>query len=167
MGLPLSLKPRQRLTPTFSTEATVLATTAMASATMVLGTGDTTTARGRLRLRPRLRLSPTCTATAMDLATTAMASATTVLEPGSTTARGRLRLSPRLPLIPTCCTDTATAMVATGPTATPTAMAITTARGMLRLRLIPTSMAATTAMDSATATATVLATGDTTMDKLL
>merc|ERR1712001_78870 len=93
--------------------------------------------------------------------------ATTVLDTGSTTARGKLRLSPRLPLIPTCCTDTAMAMVATGPTATPTAMAITTARGMLRLRLIPTSMAATTAMDSATATATVLATGDTTMDKLL
>merc|ERR1739840_74902 len=106
---------------------------------------------GRLRLSPRLRLSlsPTCTDMATDLDTTAMASATTVLDTGSTTARGKLRLSPRLPLIPTCCTDTATAMVATGPTAT------------------PTSMAATTAMDSATATATVLATGDTTMDKLL
>merc|ERR1712110_628202 len=106
---------------------------------MVLGTGGTTTARGRLRLSPRLRLrlSPTCTDMATDLDTTAMASATTVLDTGSTTARGKLRLSPRLPLIPTCCTDTAT------------------------------SMAATTAMDSATATATVLATGDTTMDKLL
>merc|ERR1712147_244000 len=138
----------------------------MASATTVLEPGSTT-ARGRLRLSPRLRLrlSPTCTDMATDLDTTAMASATTVLDTGSTTARGKLRLSPRLPLIPTCCTDTA--MVATGPTATPTAMAITTARGMLRLRLIPTSMAATTAMDSATATATVLATGDTTMDKLL
>merc|ERR1712020_158975 len=141
---------------------------AMASATTVLEPGSTT-ARGRLRLSPRLRLrlSPTCTDMATDLDTTAMASAATVLDTGSTTARGKLRLSPRLPLIPTCCTDTATAMVATGPTATPTAMAITTARGMLRLRLIPTSMAATTAMDSATATATVLATGDTTMDKLL
>merc|ERR1712096_369038 len=123
-SLSLSLKPRQRLTPTFSTEATVLATTAMASATMVLGTGPT-----------------------------------------ATTARGELRLSPRLPLILTCCTE------ATGPTATatatPTAMAITTARGRLRLRPILTSMVATTVMDWATVTATVLATGDTTTDKLL
>merc|ERR1712228_368864 len=100
-------------------------------------------------------------ATATDLATTAMASATTVLAPGSTTARGKLRLSPRLPLILTCCTE------ATGPTATPTAMAITTARGRLRLRPILTSMVATTVMDWATVTATVLATGDTTTDKLL
>merc|ERR1712149_137217 len=117
----------------------VSATTAMASATMVLGTGPT--------------------------ATTAMASATTVLAPGSTMERGRLRLSPRLRLILTCCTE------ATGPTATatatPTAMAITTARGRLRLRPIPTSMVATTVMDWATVTATVLATGDTTTDKLL
>merc|ERR1712110_764394 len=146
MGLPLSLKPRQRLTPTCSTEATVLASTAMASATMVLGTGPTaTTARGRLRLS--LRLSPTCTATATDLATTAMASATTVLAPGSTVERGKLRLSPRLPLILTCCTE------ATGPTATATAT--------------PTSMVATTVMDWATVTATVLATGDTTTDRFL
>merc|ERR1712121_191776 len=112
------------------------------------------------RLSPRLRLSPTCTATATDLATTAMAAATTVLSPGSTMERGRLRLSPRLPLILTCCTE------ATGPTATatatPTAMAITTARG--RLRPIPTSMVATTVMDWATVTATVLGTGDTTTD---
>merc|ERR1712212_677425 len=159
-SLPLSLKPRQRLTPTFSTEATVLATTAMASATMVLGTGPTaTTARGRLRPSPRLRLSPTCTATATDLATTATTVSTTVLAPGSTMERGRLRLSPRLPLILTCCTE------ATGPT--PTAMAITTARGRLRLRPILTSMVATTVMDWATVTATVLATGDTTTDKLL
>merc|ERR1711874_595144 len=101
------------------------------------------------------------------LATTAMASATMVLGTGptATTARGKLRLSPRLPLILTCCTE------ATGPTATatatPTAMAITTARGRLRLRPIPTSMVATTVMDWATVTATVLATGDTTTDKLL
>merc|ERR1711994_1141902 len=103
---------------------------------------DFTTARGRPRLSPRLRLSPTTWAgpTAMDF----------------TMARGRLRLSPRL--IPTCCT------VATGPTAmatppTATAMEFTTARGRLRLTL--TTTVDTTAMDSATATATVLATGPT------
>merc|ERR1712176_384996 len=100
-------------------------------------------------------------ATATDLATTA----TTVSATGSTMERGKLRLSPRLPLILTCCTE------ATGPTATatatPTAMAITTARGRLRLRPILTSMVATTVMDWATVTATVLATGDTTTDKLL
>merc|ERR1712121_447753 len=126
----------------------------MASATTVLAPGSTME-------RGRLRLSPTCMATATDLATTA----TTVSATGSTTARGKLRLSPRLPLILTCCTE------ATGPTATatatPTAMAITTARGRLRLRPIPTSMVATTVMDWATVTATVLGTGDTTTDKLL
>merc|ERR1712088_288167 len=92
------------------------------------------------------------------LALAAMASATTVLAPGSTMERGRPRLSPRLRLSPTC---TATA------TDTPTAMAITTARGRLRLGPIPTSMVATTVMDWATVTATVLATGDTATDKLL
>merc|ERR1711972_1095976 len=89
-SLPLSLKPRQRLTPTSSTEATVLATTATVSATTVWAT-ESTTARGKLRLSPRLRLSPT-TAT-MDLATGPTA---TVMD--FTTARGRLRPSPRLRL---------------------------------------------------------------------
>merc|ERR1719295_549862 len=111
---------------------------------------DFTTARGRLRPSPRLRLSPTTVTT--DLDTTDLA-----------TARGRLRLSPR-PIL-TCCT------VATGPTAmatppTATAMGFTTARGRLRLRLTLTTTVDTTAMDSAMATATVLATGPT-GDKLL
>merc|ERR1712032_523428 len=107
MGLPLSLKPRQRLTPTSSMEATVLATTAMDWATTAMAT-DFTMARGRLRLNPRLRLSPT----------------------------------------------------------TATTTEFTTARGRLRPRLTLTTTVDTTAMDSATATATVLATGPTT-DKLL
>merc|ERR1712058_105072 len=120
-------------TPTSSTEATVLATTAtVMGATTDLDTMD-------------LATGPT--ATAMDF----------------TTARGRLRPSPRLIL--TCC------MVATGPTAmatppTATAMDFTTARGRLRLRLTLTTTVDTTAMDSAMATATVLATGPT-GDKLL
>merc|ERR1712193_188013 len=100
----------------------------------------------------------------MDLATGPTA---TVMD--STTARGRLRPSPRRRLSPrlilTCCT------VATGPTAmatppTATAMDFTTARGRLRLRLTLTTTVDTTAMDSAMATATVLATGPT-GDKLL
>merc|ERR1712221_16611 len=106
----------------------------------------------------------------MVLATTATVSATTDLATGPTAtamdftmARGRLRLSPRLIL--TCST------VATGPTAmatppTATAMDFTTARGRLRLRLTLTTTVDTMAMDSAMATATVLATGPT-GDKLL
>merc|ERR1712126_415558 len=162
-SLPLSLKPRQRLTPISSTEATVLATTDMVSATMVWATGATTMARGRPRLSPRLLLIPTCcteATTAMDLATTA---ATTAMD-WPTTERGRLRPSPRLLLIPTCCTVATDS--ATGPTATPTSTDITMERGRLRLRLIPTTTVATTAMDSDTATVTVLATGPT-GDKLL
>merc|ERR1711990_1065024 len=125
-SLPLSLKPRQRLTPISSTEATVLATTDTVWATVF------TTARGRLRLSLRLRLSPTTANTDWD--TTA-----TVLATVSTTARGR----PRLSLSPTTATtdmDWAT-VLATGPTAT--AMDFTTARGRLRpsprLRLSPTT----------------------------
>merc|ERR1712198_704087 len=76
-SLPLSLKPRQRLTPTSSTEATVLATTATVLATTVWATGSTT-ARGRLRLR--LTLTTTVDTTAMD---SAMATAT-VLATGPT-----------------------------------------------------------------------------------
>merc|ERR1719177_65691 len=97
-------------------------------------------ARGRLRLSPRPRLSPTM-------------------------ARGRPRLSLRLPLSPTTATtDWATMDLATPPTAK--AMEFTTARGRLRPRLTLTTTVDTTAMDSATATATVLATGPT-GDKLL
>merc|ERR1712145_11956 len=109
-------------------------------------------ARGRPS--PRLRLSPTTVTT--HLATTDLATGPTATAMDFTTARGRLRLSPRLIL--TCCT------VATRPTAT--AMDFTTARGRLRLRLTLTTTVDTTAMDSAMATATVLATGPT-GDKLL
>merc|ERR1719239_1583117 len=66
----LSLKPRQRLTPTSSMEATVLATTATDWATTAMAT-DFTMARGSLRLSPRPRLSPTTATT--DLATTDLA----------------------------------------------------------------------------------------------
>merc|ERR1711971_1266588 len=123
-SLPPSLKPRQRLTPTFSTwatEATVLATTAATDwATTVLATGPSM-ARGRLRPSPRLRLSPPTATT--DLATGPTATATAM---DLSTARVRLRLSPRLRLSLTTtvdtasATDSATAMVATvlatGPT---------------------------------------------------
>merc|ERR1719318_2389860 len=68
--------------------------------TTVLDTGDTTTARGRLRLPPRLRLTPTFCM--VDLGLTATVLATTVLATGdTTTARGRLRLPLRLRLTPT------------------------------------------------------------------
>merc|ERR1712212_881684 len=148
-SLPLSLKPRQRLTPTSSTEATVLATTAADWATTAMAT-DFTMARGRLRLSPRPRLSPTTATT--DLATTDLATGPTATATDFTMARGKPRLSPRLPLSPTCCT------VATGPTAmatppTATATEFTTARGRLRPRLTLTTTVDTTAMDSATATA--------------
>merc|ERR1712222_316969 len=142
-SLPLSLKPRQRLTPTSSMEATVLATTAMDWATTAMAT-DFTMARGRLRLS--LRLSPTTATT--DLATTDLATGPTATAMDFTMARGRLRLSPRPLLIPTRCT------VVTGPTAmaTPpmaTATEFTTARGRLRPRLTLTTTVDTTAMDSA------------------
>merc|ERR1711971_1305109 len=86
---PPSLKPRQRLTPTSSTEATE-ATVCPTTATTDLATGPTATpftatatvlsmARGRLRLSPRLRptlrLSPTTATT--DLATTDLATGAT------------------------------------------------------------------------------------------
>merc|ERR1712106_66478 len=109
-SLPLSLKPRQRLTPTSSMEVMVLATTATVSATTDWATGPTT-AKGRLRLSPRLRPSPT-TATA-DLATADLATATADLATATdlatamamdwSTARGRL--SPRPLLSPTMATD--------------------------------------------------------------
>merc|ERR1712198_117284 len=96
--LPLSLKPRQRLTPTSSTEATVLATTATVSEATTVWATVSTMARGRLS--PRLRLSPTTDTT--DLDTMDLATGPTATAMDFTTARGRLRLSPRLIL--TCCT---------------------------------------------------------------
>merc|ERR1712112_364016 len=120
-SLPLSLKPRQRLTPISSTEATVLVTLAMATSAMVWAMGATTTARGRLRL------SPTCTAMATDLDTSATDTTDLATEP---TSMARGRLSPRLRLSPTTMvhtdsdtTDLATMVWATGAT--------TTARGRL------------------------------------
>merc|ERR1711964_775152 len=103
-SLSLSLKPRQRLTPISSTEATVLATTAT-----VLATTDTvwatvsTTARGR----PRLSLSPTTATTDMDWATV-LATEPTATAMDFTMARGRLRPSPRLRLSPPTTVDTDT-----------------------------------------------------------
>merc|ERR1712032_550021 len=113
-------------------------------------------ARGRPRLSLRLPLSPTTATT--DWATMDLATGPTATAMDFTTARGRLRLSPRPLLIPTCCT------AVTGPMAMATEF--TTARERLRPRLTLTTTVDTTAMDSATATATVLATGPTT-DKLL
>merc|ERR1711992_150895 len=96
--------------------ATVLATT-------VLATGDTTTARGRLRLPPRLRLTPTfCMVDTMDWDTEDTTVFTDIM--ATTMARGRLRLPPTF-----CMVDMVLDMVIL-------------------------------------ATATVLATGDTTGDKL-
>merc|ERR1712088_633719 len=100
-----------------------------------------------------LPLSPTTATT--DWATMDLATGPTATAMDFTTARGRLTLSPRPLLIPTCCT------VATGPTAmatlpTATATEFTTARGRLRPRLTLTTTVDTTAMDSATATATTL-----------
>merc|ERR1712221_36998 len=100
-----------------------------------------------------------------DLDTMDLATGLTATAMDFTTVRGRLRPSLRLRLSPTTATtDLATTDLATGPTAT--AMDFTTARGRLRLRLTLTTTVDTTAMDSAMAMATVLATGPT-GDKLL
>merc|ERR1712172_472507 len=115
-SLPPSLKPRQRLTPTSSTEATeameatVLATTATVWATAT----ELSTVRGRLRLSP--------TTATTDLVTGPTATPLTATATDLSMARGRLR--PRLTL--TTMVDTATAMdsatamvatvLATGPT---------------------------------------------------
>merc|ERR1711971_1116400 len=132
-SLPPSLKPRQRLTPTSSTEATeamVLATTAATDwATTVLATGPSM-ARGRLRPSPRLRLSPTTATT--DLATGPTATPLTATATDLSTARGSLRLSPRLRptlrLSPTTATtDLDTTDLDTGATDTDTAMDLATA----------------------------------------
>merc|ERR1712025_586157 len=87
-----------------------------------------------------------------------------------TTARGRLRLPPRLRLTPTfCMVDTMD--WDTEDTDTVSTTATTMARGRLRLplrlRLTPTFCMVDMVLDMVIlATATVLATGDTTGDKL-
>merc|ERR1711973_155305 len=61
--------------------------------TTVLATGDTTTARGRLRLPPRLRLTLTfCMVDTMDWDTEDTTVFTDII--ATTMARGRLRLPP-------------------------------------------------------------------------
>merc|ERR1711937_22216 len=129
--------------------------------------GDaSTTARGRLRLRlpPRLRLILTFFMVDLGLTATVLATAT-VFTQATTTARGRLRLPPRLRLTLTfCMVDTMD--WDTEDTDTVSTTATTTARGRLRLplrlRLTPTFCM----VDMVLAMATVLATGDTTGDKL-
>merc|ERR1711973_968398 len=94
----------------------------------------------------------------------------TVFTEATTTARGRLRLPPRLRLTPTfCMVDTMG--WDTEDTDTVSTTATTTARGrlrlLLRLRLTPTFCMVDMVLDMVIlATATVLATGDTTGDKL-
>merc|ERR1711973_305713 len=99
-----------------------------------------------------------------------MVLATTVLATVCTTARGRLRLPLRLRLTFTfCMVDTMD--WDTSATDTVSTTATTTARGRLRLplrlRLTPTFCMVDMVLDMVIfATATVLATGDTTGDKL-
>merc|ERR1711872_405207 len=122
-----------------------------------------------LSLKPRQRLIPTTDilATAMVLAT-----ATVLATDATTMARGRLRLRlpPRLRLTLTfCMVDTMD--WDTSATDTVSTTATTTARGRLRLpprlRLTPTFCMVDMVLDMVIlATATVLATGDTTGDKL-
>merc|ERR1712090_72309 len=140
-----------------------------ATDTTDLATEHTSMARGRLS--PRLRLSPT-TMVHTDSDTTDLA--TMVWATGATTtARGRLRPSLRLQLIPTTMVDTDSDTTDLAIALATVAMEdTTTARGRLRpsLRLLLTltcCTVATTAMDSATATATVLAATGPTGDKLL
>merc|ERR1719204_1367337 len=135
--------------------------------TTVLATGDTTTARGRLRLPPRLRLI--LTFCMVDRGLTATVLATTVLATTvCTTARGRLRLPLRLRLTLTFCMVVDTMDWDTEDTTVFTdIMATTMARGRLRLpprlRLTPTFCMVDMVLDMVIlATATVLATGDTT-----
>merc|ERR1712054_722439 len=137
-------------------------------ATATVFTEATTTARGRLRLPPRLRLTPTfCMVDTMDWDTE---DTDTVSTTATTTARGRLRLLLRLRLTLTfCMVDTMD--WDTEDTYTVSTTATTTARGRLRLplrlRLTPTFCMVDMVLDMVIlATATVLATGDTTGDKL-
>merc|ERR1712241_1127246 len=130
-----------------------------------------TTASVRPRLSPRLLLILTSMATEdTDWDTDTVLEDTTVDTVLATTASVRLRLPPRLRLTPTFCMvvdtmvmDWDTTVLATGDT--------TTARGRLslppRLRLTPTFCMVDMVLDMVIlATATVLATGDTTGDKL-
>merc|ERR1712227_530057 len=171
-SLPLSLKPRQRLLlilTSTATEDTDWDTDTVLEDTTV-DTVLATTASVRLRLPPRLRLTPTfcmvdCGLTATVLATTVLA--TTVC----TTARGRLRLPLRLRLTLTFCMADTMDWDTEDTTAFTDIMATTMARGRLRLpprlRLTPTFCMVDMVLDMVIlATATVLATGDTTGDKL-
>merc|ERR1712217_787697 len=93
-----------------------------------------------------------------------LATATVLSTDATTTARGRLRLPPRLRLTLTFCMVDTMDWDAVS-TAVTTATATTTARG--RLRLPPTFCMVDMVLDMVIlATATVLATGDTTGDKL-
>merc|ERR1711889_47158 len=169
-SLPLSLKPRQRLLlilTSMATEDTDWDTDTVSEDTTV-DTVLATTASVRLRLPPRLRLTPTfCMVDTMDWDT----EDTDWDTEDTTTARGRLRLPLRLRLTLTFCMvesmDWDTSATDTSATDTPT----TTARGRLRLpprlRLTPTFCMVDMVLDMVIlATATVLATGDTTGDKL-
>merc|ERR1711928_161880 len=126
---------------------------------------------GSLKPRQRLLLILTSTATEdTDWDTDTVSEDTTVDTVLATTARGRLRLSPRLRLTPTfCMVDTMD--WDTEDTDTVSTTVCTTARGRLRLpprlRLTPTFCMVDMVLDMVIlATATVLATGDTTGDKL-
>merc|ERR1712227_292570 len=170
-SLPLSLKPRQRLLlilTSMATEDTDWDTDTVLEDTTV-DTVLATTASVRLRLPPRLRLTPTF---CMVVDTMVMDWDTTVLATGdTTTARGRLRLPPRLRLTLTFCMVDTTDWDTEDTTVFTDIMATTMARGRLRLpprlRLTPTFCMVDMVLDMVIlATATVLATGDTTGDKL-
>merc|ERR1712227_663001 len=170
-SLPLSLKPRQRLLlilTSMATEDTDWDTDTVLEDTTV-DTVLATTASVRLRLPPRLRLTPTF---CMVVDTMVMDWDTTVLATGdTTTARGRLRLPPRLRLTLTFCMVDTMDWDTEDTTVFTYIMATTMARGRLRLpprlRLTPTFCMVDMVLDMVIlATATVLATGDTTGDKL-
>merc|ERR1712227_145191 len=170
-SLPLSLKPRQRLLlilTSTATEDTDWDTDTVLEDTTV-DTVLATTASVRLRLPPRLRQTPTF---CMVVDTMVMDWDTTVLATGdTTTARGRLGLPPRLRLTPTFCMVDTMDWDTEDTTVFTDIMATTMARGRLRLpprlRLTPTFCMVDMVLDMVIlATATVLATGDTTGDKL-
>merc|ERR1719394_1351748 len=109
----------------------------------------------------------------MDWDTDTVSEDTTVDTVLATTASVRLRLPPRLRLTPTFCMVVDTMDTSATDTSATTVLATvcTTARGRLRLpprlRLTPTFCMVDMVLDMVIlATATVLATGDTTGDKL-
>merc|ERR1712107_772932 len=164
-SLPLSLKPRQRLLlilTSTATEDTDWDTDTVLEDTTV-DTALATTASVRLRLTPTF---------CMVVDTMVMDWDTTVLATGdTTTARGRLRLPPRLRLTLTFCMVDTMDWDTEDTTVFTDIMATTMARGRLRLpprlRLTPTFCMVDMVLDMVIlATATVLATGDTTGDKL-